>query len=110
MKVAITVTAIYDFPDDIEIEDIVENDEFLGRHIVVDGRRFQPIVDFLLDEESDAAADAADGELEEIYECLEDSFVSEDYTIMELEGEGDEGDYGDADEDDEGEDEDDEDD
>jgi hypothetical protein len=97
MKVAITVTAVYDFPDDIDIEDIVEKNEFLGRHIVVNGRKFQPIVDFMLDEESEGDED---GELEEIYEYLEDSFVSEDYTIIELDGDDDDVDGDDDDEDD----------
>ena len=82
MKMVITVTAVYDFPDDVEVEDLVEGEESLGQHIVVKGHKLQPIIDFLeydgLDGDSHSWDDSDEEELEEIYDCLE----SEEYTII----------------------------
>lgn len=47
MKVVMTVTAVYDIPDDAEFTEIEENGESYGRHIVINGHKIQPVVEFL---------------------------------------------------------------
>jgi hypothetical protein len=88
----ITVTAVYDFPEDVEVEDLVEGEDSLGQHIVVKGRKLQPIIDFLeydgLDGDSHSWDESDDEELEEIYDCLD----SEEYTIIQVDGPSDEDD------------------
>jgi hypothetical protein len=93
MKVVITVTAVYDFPDDVELEDLIEGEDSLGQHIVVNGRKLQPVIDFLeyegLEGGSHSWNDSDDEELEkvldEVYDCLE----SEEYTLIPVDGFGD---------------------
>jgi hypothetical protein len=86
MKMVITVTAVYDFPEDVEVEDLVEGEDSLGQHIVVKGRKLQPIIDFLeydgLDGDSHSWDESDEEELEEIYDCLD----SEEYTIIQVDG------------------------
>ncbi len=87
MKMVITVTAVYDFPDDVDVEDLVEGEDSLGQHIVVKGHKLQPIIDFLeydgLDGDKHSWDEADEEEqLEEIYDCLE----SEEYTIIQVDG------------------------
>lgn len=83
MKVVFTVTAVYDFPDDVEIEDLVEGEDSLGKHIVVKGHKFQPIIDFLpYDEDGDEDDEAAEDELQEIFEEINDHLRDEEYTII----------------------------
>ncbi|MDR3011662.1 MAG: hypothetical protein LBU70_00400 [Chitinispirillales bacterium] len=81
MKVVFTVTAIYDFPDDVELESLIE-----GGHVIIDGRKFQPFMDFTeFDEDGDKPEWERGGdeeELEEIYERLDEGLVAEEYTIM----------------------------
>jgi len=85
MKVVLTVTAVYDFPDDTEVEDLVEGEESIGQHIVVNGRKLQPYIEFLeyegLGTEDRAWDEARDDELDEI---IDDSLDSEEYTIIQL--------------------------
>lgn len=87
MKMVITVTAVYDFPDEVEVEDLVEGEESLGQHIVVKGRKLQPIIDFLGYDGLDGDQHTWDGTdedelLDEIDDCLE----SEEYTIIQIDG------------------------
>ena len=93
MKLVITVTAVYDFPDDVELENLVEGEESLGKHILINDRKFQPYIDFLeydgIDEGSKMWTEADEEELDGI---LDDSLDSEEYTIIQLDGLGDEDD------------------
>jgi len=86
MRMVITVTAVYDFPDDVDVEDLVEGEDSLGQHIVVKGHKLQPIIDFLkydgLDGDSHSWDDSEEDELEEICDWLE----SEEYTIIQVDG------------------------
>ena len=83
MKVVVTVTAVYELPDDIEVDGYDDGAEELGLHIVAKGRKFYPVIDFI-EPESDDGDVGDDDELDEIYDNLEDSLVSEDYTIIEI--------------------------
>jgi len=89
MKVIFTVTAVYDFPDDVDVEDLVEGEDSLGKHIVVKGHKFQPIIDFLpydeSDNDSDDGLDEESDELEEIFEEINDHLRDEEYTIIQFE-------------------------
>jgi hypothetical protein len=89
MKAVITVTAVYDFPDDVELEDLIEGEDSLGQHIVFKGRKLQPIIDFLeyegLDGDSHSWDESDEEELEKVYDCLD----SEEYTIIPVDGFGD---------------------
>jgi hypothetical protein len=93
MKLVITVTAVYDFPDDVELENLIEGEESLGKHIIINDRKFQPYVDFLeydgIDEGAKTWTEADEEELDGI---LDDSLDSEEYTIIQLDGLGDEDD------------------
>jgi hypothetical protein len=93
MKLVITVTAVYDFPDDVELEDLIEGEESLGKHILINDRKFQPYIDFLeydgIDEGAKMWTEADEEELDGI---LDDSLDSEEYTIIQLDGLGDEDD------------------
>ena len=86
MKVVITVTSVYDFPDDAVIEELVEGEDSLGQHIVVDGRKLQPIVDFLeyegLEDGKHSWDDSDVEAFDKVYDCLE----SEEYTIIPVDG------------------------
>jgi len=85
MKLVITVTAVYDFPDDVELENLVEGDESLGKHIIINGRKFQPYIDFLEYEGlEDGAKTWTEADEEELDEILDDSLDSEEYTIIQL--------------------------
>jgi len=88
MKLVITVTAVYDFPDDVELENLVDGEESLGKHIIINDRKFQPYIDFLeyegLEEGAQTWTEADEEELDEI---LDDSLDSEEYTIIQLDDE-----------------------
>jgi len=86
MKVVLTVTAVYDFPDDAEVEDLIEGDESIGQHIVVNGRKLQPYIEFLEYEGLDGGEDRpwSESEDDELDEILDDSLDSEEYTIIQL--------------------------
>jgi len=87
MKLVMTVTAVYDFPDDVELEDLVEGEESLGKHILISGRKFQPYIDFLeYDGLDDGAKTWTETDEEELDEILDDSLDSEEYTIIRLDG------------------------
>jgi hypothetical protein len=88
MKVVITVTAVYDFPEDVEIEDLIEGEGSLGQHIVVEGRKFQPFIDFTeyegIDGDNRPVTPEDEEELEEIYDAIDDCLESEEYTMIEI--------------------------
>jgi hypothetical protein len=86
MKVVFTVTAVYDFPDDVEVEDLVEGEDSLVKHIVVKGHKFQPIIDFLPydEDEDDDDDEAGEDELQEIFEEINDHLRDEEYTIIQV--------------------------
>jgi hypothetical protein len=86
MKVVFTVTAVYDFPDDVDVEDLVEGEDSLGKHIVVKGHKFQPIIDFLpYDEDEDEDDDeSGEDELQEIFEEINDHLRDEEYQIIKV--------------------------
>ncbi|MCL2689981.1 MAG: hypothetical protein FWE57_09085 [Chitinispirillia bacterium] len=84
MKVVITVTAVYDLPDDVEIEEIVDEDLSYGQHIVFNGHKLQPVIEFLEYEGKDADTHGwgePQVEIDEVY----DSILSEEYTVIALE-------------------------
>ncbi|MDR2728230.1 MAG: hypothetical protein LBB56_03795 [Chitinispirillales bacterium] len=86
MKVVITVTAVYDLPDDVEIEEIVDEDLSYGEHIVFNGHKLQPVIEFL---EYEGKTDDTHGwgepqvDIDEVY----DSIQSEEYTLISLDEE-----------------------
>jgi hypothetical protein len=91
MKLVITVTAVYDFPDDVEIEDLIEGEESLGKHILINDRKFQPYIDFLEYDGIDEGAKMwTESDEEELDGILDDSLDSEEYTIIQLDGPEDE--------------------
>jgi len=83
MKVVITVTAVYDLPDDIEIEDVTDGEVSYGEHIVFNGHKLQPVIEFL---EYEGKSDDTHGwgepkeDIDEIY----DSILSEEYTVISI--------------------------
>jgi len=85
MKVAITVTAVFDLPDEVEVEDYIGEDGALMPHFVVKDRKFRPIVEFDIVDDDDLD-ESDDEELSEIYEILDDSLCAEQYTIIDLDG------------------------
>jgi hypothetical protein len=93
MKVVITVTAVYDFPDEVELEDLIEGEDSLGQHIVVDGHKLQPVIDFLeyegLESGNHAWNDANDEEFEKVLDDVYDCLESEEYTLIPVDGFGD---------------------
>jgi len=86
MKVVLTVTAVYDFPDDVVVEDLIEGEESMGQHVVVNGRKLQPYIEFLEYEGLDGGEDRSwsESEDDELDEILDDSLDSEEYTIIQL--------------------------
>jgi hypothetical protein len=91
MKLVITVTAVYDFPDDAELEDLIEGEESLGKHILINDRKFQPYIDFLeYDGIEEGAKMWTEADEEELDGILDDSLDSEEYTIIRLDGPDDE--------------------
>jgi hypothetical protein len=87
MKLVITVTAVYDFPDDVELEDLIEGEESLGKHILINDRKFQPYIDFLeYDGVEEGAQMWTESDEEELDGILDDSLDSEEYTIIQLDG------------------------
>ena len=83
MKVVITVTAVYDLPDDVEIEEIVDEDLSYGQHIVFNGHKLQPVIEFLEYEGKDGDTHGwgePQVEIDEVY----DSILSEEYTVIAL--------------------------
>lgn len=85
MKLVLTVTAVFEFTEDISIEEVAENDESYGKHIIYKGHRIQPVIDFL--EYQGKIDDIHTWETpeeqisDEIYEYLQ----SEQYTLIEIE-------------------------
>jgi hypothetical protein len=82
-----TVTAVYDFPDDVELENLVDGEESLGKHILINGRKFQPYIDFLEYDGIDGDTKTwSENDEEELDGILDDSLDSEEYTIIQLDG------------------------
>ncbi|HEX3019136.1 MAG TPA: hypothetical protein VHP36_02495 [Chitinispirillaceae bacterium] len=85
MKLVLTVTAVFDFSDDISIEEINENETTYGQHITYKGHKIQPVIDFLEYQgktDDTHTWEVPDEQLsDELYDCQE----SEDYTIIEIE-------------------------
>ncbi|MCL2218510.1 MAG: hypothetical protein FWC23_01320 [Chitinispirillia bacterium] len=80
MKVAITVTSIFDLPDGVEIKESIGEEGALTPYFIVNGREIQPYLEFAaVDEESD-------DEMEEIYEIFDDSLTAEQYTVINIDG------------------------
>jgi len=87
MRVAITVTAVFDLPDEVEVEDILVEGGALMPHFIVKDRRFRPYVDFdLVDDDIDAEewSEAEEEEIEDIYELFDESLDAEQYTVVNL--------------------------
>ncbi|MDR0306936.1 MAG: hypothetical protein LBI42_08895 [Chitinispirillales bacterium] len=84
MKVVITVTAVYDLPDDIEIEEITDGEVSYGEHIVFNGHKLQPVIEFL---EYEGKEDDTHGwgEPQVDIDTVYDSILSEEYTLIALE-------------------------
>jgi len=85
MKLVLTVTAVFEFAEDISIEEVAENDDNYGKHIIYKGHKLQPVIDFL---EYQGKIDdihtweTPDEQIsDEIYDCLR----SEEYTLIEIE-------------------------
>ncbi|MCL2182750.1 MAG: hypothetical protein FWB85_04695 [Chitinispirillia bacterium] len=83
MRVAITVTAIFDLPDDVVIKDSIAENGSLTPYFVVNEREVQPYLEFAPVDEED---DGSDEEMGEIYEILDDSLTAEQYTIINVDG------------------------
>ncbi|MDO5576926.1 MAG: hypothetical protein Q4F84_07585 [Fibrobacter sp.] len=90
MRVVMTVTAVYEVPDNAEFVEVEEKDESYGMHIVVDGHKFQPCVEFL---EYQGKVDGThswgepdDEVINKIYDGIED----ETYSLMLLDADEDE--------------------
>jgi hypothetical protein len=87
MRVAITVTAILDLPDEVEKKDFMGEDGTLVPHFIIKDRKFQPYINFDLiedDDETESWDEEAEEELDEIYDLFDDSLDAEQYTIIEL--------------------------
>ena len=87
MKVVITVTAVYDLPDEVEISDVTDGEVSYGQHITYKGHQLQPVIEFLeyegKVEDTIRWGEPKDEVIDKVYEKLD----SEDYTIMALEKE-----------------------
>ncbi|NLW33243.1 MAG: hypothetical protein GXY77_17500 [Fibrobacter sp.] len=82
MKVVMTVTAIYDVPDNTEFVEVEEKGESYGMHIVVDGHKFQPVVEFL-EYQGKVEGNHSWGEPdEEVVNRIYDGIEDEAYTLM----------------------------
>lgn len=84
MKVVITVTAVYDLPDDVEITEVSDDGVSYGQHIVFNGHQLQPVIEFLEYEgkiEDAHSWGEPKEELDEIYDNIE----TEEYTVIALE-------------------------
>lgn len=84
MKVVITVTAVYDLPDDIDIADVSDEGVSYGQHIDFKGHKLQPVIEFLeyegkKDDTHSWGEPKAD--VDEIYDSIE----AEEYTVISLE-------------------------
>jgi hypothetical protein len=84
MRVVITATAVFDFPEDVEIQENMGEDGTLLPLIVMKDRRFRPFIDFDLAEDDDD--EGSGDELDEIYEIIDESLDSEQYTVIDLDG------------------------
>ena len=74
MKLVLTVTAVFEFAEDISIEEVAENDENYGKHIIYKGHKLQPVIDFLeyqgKIDDIHARETPAEQISYEIYDCL----------------------------------------
>lgn len=87
MKLVLTITAVFDFDEDISIEEVSENGESYGKHIIYKGHKIQPVIDFLEYQgkiDDTHTWEAPEEQIsDEIYDCQE----SEEYTLIEIEKE-----------------------
>ncbi len=86
MKVVITVTAVYDLPDDVELEEVSDDGVSYGQHIVYNNHKLQPVIEFLEYEgktEDTHSWGEPKEEVDEIYDAIE----SEEYTVITLDKE-----------------------
>jgi len=87
MKLVITVTAVFNFPDDTELTEVEDEENSYGEHILFKGHKIQPIVEFL--EYHGKVEDKHTwGEPDvEIIDKLYDTFETEEYSILQVETE-----------------------
>lgn len=85
MKLVLTVTAVFNFDDDVSLTDVEDSDSSFGQHIVYKGHKLQPVIDFLEYEgvvDDTHSWEVPDENLnDQLYDCLQ----SEDYTIIDIE-------------------------
>ncbi|MDG5814720.1 hypothetical protein QA601_06515 [Chitinispirillales bacterium ANBcel5] len=83
MKAVITVTAVYDLPDNAKITEVEQDGVSYGQHIEINGHKLQPVIEFLEYEgkvEDSHSWGEPKEELDEVYENIE----TEEYTIIPL--------------------------
>lgn len=87
MKLVLTVTAVFEFTEDISIEEVSEDGESYGKHIIYKGHKIQPVIDFLEYQgkiDDTHTWEAPEEQInDELYDCLE----AEEYTLIEMEKE-----------------------
>ncbi|MFP4165482.1 MAG: hypothetical protein ACLFQB_09850 [Chitinispirillaceae bacterium] len=84
MKVVITVTAVYDLPDDIDVTEVTEEGVTYGQHLDLNGHKLQPVIEFL-EYEGKKNDTHSWGEPQEDVDVVYDSIESEEYTVIALE-------------------------
>ncbi len=88
MKLVLTVTAVFDLSEDIGIEEIKEDNNHYGSHIIYNGHKIQPVIDFLEYQGKIDNTHTWEAPDEQINEEIYDSLISEEYTIIQLEKKG----------------------
>jgi len=85
MKLVVTVTAVFDFPDDTKLVEVEDEETSYGEHILFKGHKIQPIVEFLeyqgrIEDNKHTWGEPAP----EIIDPLYNTFQSEEYSIMQV--------------------------
>lgn len=84
MKLVLTVTAVFDFDEDISVMDINEDNVQYGQHLIYRGHKLQPVIDFLEYQGKIEGTHTWEAPEEQISDEFYDSLQSEEYTIIEV--------------------------
>ncbi|KMQ52587.1 hypothetical protein CHISP_0356 [Chitinispirillum alkaliphilum] len=84
MKVVITVTAVYDLPDNVEIKEVESEGVSYGQHININGHKLQPVIEFL-EYEGKVEDSHSWGEPKEDIDGVYERLENEEYNILAIE-------------------------